>query len=117
MPVAIRRALTRYRISAYVVGVLLLVLVLVAMPMKYLAHDETLVRWVGQFHGFLYLAYLVLAFDLGLRARWAWPKFVLVLLAGTVPFLSFVAERKVTSQLREEYAASPPSSSAPGAAA
>jgi len=93
-------ALTRYRVMAYVVGVLLLVLVLVAMPLKYFADTPGPVAVVGTGHGFLYAVYLLTAFDLALRARWSAKGTVLVLLAGTVPFLSFVAERIVTRKTR-----------------
>jgi integral membrane protein len=93
-------ALTRYRVMAYVVGTLLLVLVLVAMPLKYFADMPGPVAVVGTGHGFLYAVYLLTAFDLALRARWSAKGTVLVLLAGTVPFLSFVAERIVTRRTR-----------------
>jgi integral membrane protein len=93
-------ALTRYRVMAYVVGTLLLVLVLVAMPLKYFADMPGPVAVVGTGHGFLYAVYLLSAFDLALRARWSAKGTVLVLLAGTVPFLSFVAERIVTRRTR-----------------
>ena len=93
-------ALTRYRVMAYVVGTLLLVLVLVAMPIKYFGHNDAPVAVVGTGHGFLYAVYLLTAFDLALRARWSARGTVLVLLAGTVPFLSFVAERIVTRKTR-----------------
>jgi integral membrane protein len=93
-------ALARYRVMAYVVGVLLLVLVLVAMPLKYFADMPGPVAVVGTGHGFLYAVYLLTAFDLALRARWSAKGTVLVLLAGTVPFLSFVAERIVTRRTR-----------------
>ncbi|MFZ5850646.1 MAG: DUF3817 domain-containing protein [Actinomycetota bacterium] len=92
-------AVTRYRLMAYVVGVGLLVLVFVAMPLKYLGGNPTAVAVVGPVHGFLYMVYLVVALDLALRARWSLPRTVLVLLAGTIPFLSFVAERRVTREL------------------
>ena len=94
-------ALTRYRIAAYVVGVVLLVLVLVAMPLKYLADSPGLVAVVGPVHGFLYIVYLVVTFDLSMRQRWPLGRMVLLLLAGTVPFLSFVAERWATARVRE----------------
>jgi integral membrane protein len=93
-------ALTRYRVLAYVVGVMLLALVLVAMPLKYLADMSGPVAVVGPAHGFLYAVYLLAAFDLAVRARWTAKGTVLVLLAGTVPFLSFVAERIVTRKTR-----------------
>lgn len=85
-------ALTRYRIFAYTTGVLLVVLVLVAVPLKYFGHDDRLVTWTGLPHGWLYMGLLITAFDLGRRARWSWQRLVLIALAGTVPFLSFVAE-------------------------
>lgn len=95
-------ALKRYRVAAYVVGVFLLVLAFVAMPLKYLADEPTLVAIVGPLHGFLYMVYLAVAFDLAVRAKWSLRRTVLVLLAGTVPVLSFVAERKVTGWVRAE---------------
>jgi integral membrane protein len=95
-------ALTRYRVMAWVVGVLLLVLVFIAMPLKYFADQPALVSVVGMLHGFLYMVYLVTAFDLAIRARWHWLRTVLVLLAGTVPVMSFVAERKVTRWVRAD---------------
>ena len=93
-----RGALTRYRVMAYVVGVWLIVLVLVAMPLKYVWDRPGLVEVVGPVHGFLYMAYLVTVLDLAFRARWSPVKTVLVMLAGTVPFVSFVAERRVTRE-------------------
>jgi integral membrane protein len=98
-------ALTRFRVMAYIVGVFLLVLVFVAMPLKYVWHDNTLVAIVGPLHGFLYMVYLVAAFDLAVRAKWSFVRTGLVLLAGTVPIMSFVAERKVTGWVREEVTA------------
>ncbi len=94
-------AMKRYRIMAWVVGTGLLVLVLVAMPLKYFAGDPLLVAIVGPIHGFLYMGYLALAADLGVKSRWPVVRLLLVALAGTIPFVSFVAERKVTAPLRD----------------
>jgi integral membrane protein len=89
----------RYRVIAYVVGVMLLVLVFVAMPLKYLGGDPSAVNVVGPLHGFLYVVYLLGAFDLARRVRWSLGRMVMVALAGTIPFLSFYAERKVSHEL------------------
>lgn len=94
-------ALKRFQVMAYVVGVFLLLLVFVAMPLKYFADQPMLVAIIGPLHGFLYMAYLVVAFDLAVRAKWPFVRTVLVLLAGTIPVMSFVAERKVTAWVRE----------------
>lgn len=92
-------AVTRYRVMAYVVGVGLLVLVLVAMPLKYFADQPTLVAVVGPAHGFLYIVYLLFALDLAIRSRWSLLVTAVTLLAGTIPFLTFVVERYVSARL------------------
>ena len=89
-------ALTRYRIIAWIVGVVLIALVLVGMPLKYLGGNDAVVATVGPAHGFLFMVYVVLTFDLGRRVGWPLSRMLLVMLAGTIPFLSFWAERKVT---------------------
>lgn len=80
---------------------MLLVLVFVAMPIKYIGDEAGPVSVVGTLHGFLFMVYLLLALDLCVRARWSLPRTLLLLVAGTVPFLSFVAERKATGWVRE----------------
>ena len=90
-------ALTRFRVMAYVVGVFLLLLV-VAMVLKYAADMDGAMKVVGPIHGFLYAIYLVISVDLALKLRWSIKGTALVLLAGTIPFLSFWAERKVVEK-------------------
>lgn len=93
-------AFLRYRILAFITGVLLILLVFVALPMKYLGDNEGPTSLIGTAHGFLFMVYLVTALDLGIRLRWAWLKLGLVMLAGTVPFASFVAERRAHQEVR-----------------
>jgi integral membrane protein len=90
-----RGVLVAYQIMAYLTAVLLLVLVFVAIPLQIWAHNETLVAIVGQLHGFLYLVYVAIAFVLTVRLRVPLVRMVLVLLAGTVPFGAFFAERSM----------------------
>jgi integral membrane protein len=97
---SLRGRLGRFRVVSYIVGVFLLVLALVAMPLKYIGGNDAAVAVVGPVHGFLYMVYLVVGADLALRARWSLRGTVLVLLAGTVPFMSFYAERVVTRRVR-----------------
>ncbi|MFC0625008.1 DUF3817 domain-containing protein [Kribbella deserti] len=92
-------ALKRYRVIAYIVGVMLLLLVCLAMPMKYAADNPSAMNVIGPLHGFLYVVYLLATLDLGRRVHWGLGKLILVALAGTIPFLSFYAERKVTHEL------------------
>jgi integral membrane protein len=93
-------ALLRYRIMALVTGTLLVVLVFVAVPLNWWAHEHGPVAVVGTAHGFLFMVYLVTALDLGMRRRWPLLKLGLVMIAGTIPFASFVAERKITREIK-----------------
>ena len=88
----VRAALIRYRVMAYTVGVLLILLMLVAVPMKYIGHDDRWVTWFGVPHGWLYMLLILSAIDLGRRVKWSIRGVIGIALAGTVPFLSFVAE-------------------------
>jgi integral membrane protein len=93
--------LTRYRVLAYVTGVLLVLLCL-SMIGKYALQVDAaadVTRVVAIAHGWLYVLYLVLAFDLGSKAKWRFGKLAWVLLAGTVPTAAFFVERKVTREV------------------
>jgi integral membrane protein len=101
--------LLRYRVMAYVVGTLLIVLVCVGVPLKYLtdegsgAHDvgEWITSFLGIAHGWLYMIFLVAAAVLARAARWSIGFTVATLLLGTVPIASFYAERRATAHTRE----------------
>jgi integral membrane protein len=101
--------LVRYRVMANVVGVLLIVLVVIGVPLKYLATEgsgaqevgEWITTYLGVAHGWLYMIFLVAAAVLARAARWSVPFTVVTLLLGTVPFASFVAERRATRRTRE----------------
>ena len=93
-------ALTRYRVMAWIVGILLVALVLVAVPIKYAADVDEPVTVLGTLHGWLYFIFFVTACDLAVRARWSLRDTVLTVVAGTVPLLSFFAERVATRRTR-----------------
>jgi integral membrane protein len=99
--VSIATALRNYRVAAWVTGIGLLVLVFVAMPLKYFLGEPRPVALVGMLHGFLYMVYIVCTLILAERCRWRPLEAVVILLAGTIPIASFVAERQVTRRVRE----------------
>ena len=97
-----KSVLTRYRVMAYVTGVLLVLLTLGVIA-KYGLHVDGADKFttvIGIAHGWLYVVYLVFAFDLGSKAKWPVGKQLWVLLAGTVPTAAFFVERKVTHELQ-----------------
>lgn len=103
----IEKSLLFYRVMAWTVGVLLVVLVLVGMPLKYGYGDDRVVTWTGVPHGWLYMVLLISAVNLGRRVKWSWQRLLLIAMAGTVPFLSFVAEHSATRNVRRVLARVP----------
>lgn len=94
-----RSVLTRYRVMAYVTAVMLLVLC-TCMVFKYgFDTGEGITYAVSQTHGVLYIIYLIVAFDLGQKARWPFGKLLWVLLSGTIPLVAFFMERRITAEV------------------
>jgi integral membrane protein len=93
-----KAALTRYRALAWITGVLLLLLTLNVI-LKYVLDQKGLGAWVAIAHGWMYLLYVVVAVDLWFRTRLPTLPMLFVVLAGTVPAMSFVAERWVTHRV------------------
>ncbi|WP_370942893.1 DUF3817 domain-containing protein [Amycolatopsis sp. cg5] len=91
--------LTRFRGAAYVTGVGLLGLCFV-MVLRYVFDNPEPSAIYSPIHGVLYMIYLALTIDLAIKARWSIKGTVLVLLAGCVPFVSFLVERRVTSRVK-----------------
>ena len=96
-----KSVLTRYRVLAYTTGVLLVLLCL-SMIAKYgldISGAADMTRVIAIAHGWLYVVYLVFAFDLGSKAKWPVGKQLWVLLAGTIPTAAFFVERKISREL------------------
>ncbi|MEU6997171.1 DUF3817 domain-containing protein [Nonomuraea sp. NPDC046570] len=96
-------ALKPFRVLAYIVGVMLLVLC-TAIVLRYGFDVEGPSKVISPIHGFLYMLYLVAVLNLGMKGRWSWGYMVGVMLAGTVPFLSFYFERRVTKRVQTSLA-------------
>jgi integral membrane protein len=97
----LRGHLLRYRVFAYLTGVGLIVLTFVGIPLQVWGHNSAVAEFVGIAHGYLYMAYVVLAFVLCYKARWSLWRTLLIVAAGTIPVMSFVAERWVTRHIHD----------------
>ncbi|MFI1724819.1 DUF3817 domain-containing protein [Streptomyces sp. NPDC020489] len=96
-----KSVLTRYRVMAYVTAVLLVLLTIGVIGKRLLGMDgfDGFVSVVGIAHGWLYVIYLIFAFDLGTKAKMPLGRLAWVLLAGTIPTAAFFVERKVTREV------------------
>jgi integral membrane protein len=88
-----RAAALRYRVMAYITGVLIIVVCFVGIPLQVAADNTWITDNVGTVHGFLYIVYIIVAYILAQKLKMKfWPT-ILLLLAGTVPVLTFFVER------------------------
>jgi integral membrane protein len=94
----VRRNVTLYRVMAYVTGVVLIVLCVLAITQIW-ANTGAAVNAVGTVHGLLYIIYLIVSYPLTRRLRLATGPTIAVLLAGTVPIMTFIVE----SHIRRRY--------------
>jgi integral membrane protein len=93
-------AVTRYRILAFIVGTLL-VLLAIGMVLKYGPTDmPEMAGIVSPIHGLFYMVYVALAFDLWRRTGWPIGKMALIVLGGVVPLMTFFVERKIVREAR-----------------
>jgi integral membrane protein len=91
----VEAAVLRYRVMAYVTGVVLVVLCFAGIPLQVAGHPAV-ANDVGVVHGILYIIYLAFAWLLARRLKLAVKPTVIMLLAGTVPIMTFIVERWVS---------------------
>ena len=91
----LRDPLVRLRLTGHVEGLTLLVLFLVAMPLKYLYGVPEATRVAGAVHGVAFVAYLVVLADTAAGAAWRLREAMLALCAALVPFGTFVYNRRI----------------------
>lgn len=86
----------RLRIIAFLEGISLLVLVLIAVPLKYAAGQPGLSTIMGPVHGALFLLFVFNTISVGVTLRWKFSETTWkVLLACIIPFGTFYIDRKI----------------------
>jgi len=96
----IRAALLSYRIMAWATGLWLIVLCGELVSHLVFHHE---VRWIGIVHGWVYFAYVLMAFNLAIKVRWPIGKTIGVLLAGTIPLVGVIVEHFQTKDVKARF--------------
>jgi integral membrane protein len=94
--------LGRLRLVGLLEGVSFLVLLGIAMPLKYMAGMPLAVRVVGLAHGVLFVAFVLLVFEAMGSLRWSFKQVALALLASLVPFGTLLLDRKLRQEQQAE---------------
>lgn len=83
-----------FKITATLEGISFLLLLFIAVPLKYTMDFPLLVRVLGPIHGVLFMAYIILAFMLRSEEKWPLNKFLIICVASVIPFGTFYIEKK-----------------------
>jgi len=71
------------------------------MPAKYLFDAVETNKWLISIpiaHGYLYIVYILTALQIGVQKKMSLPIILALIAAGTLPFASFVAERRIVKK-------------------
>ncbi|MGD7043868.1 DUF3817 domain-containing protein [Jeotgalibacillus proteolyticus] len=85
----------RLRFMGYFEGVSLLILVGLAMPLKYWFGFPEAVTLVGSIHGFLFVIYCFVIAYVTLKTRWKWYWPILSFIVAFIPFGNFALDPKL----------------------
>lgn len=91
-------SLGRFRVISIVEGISFLLLLGVAMPLKYVAGMEEATKYPGWAHGLLFVAYVFALIDVSIARRWPLKWILLGFAASLLPFGPFVFDSKVLKQ-------------------
>lgn len=84
--------LKTFRLIAFVEGISFLILLFIAMPLKYWAGIPMAVRVVGMAHGVLFVLFVVSLIDVMIRHRWSLLRSALIFLSSLIPFGTFAVD-------------------------
>jgi integral membrane protein len=94
-------ALKSFKIVAIAEGISFLVLLLIAVPLKYLMQIPEPVKYVGWVHGVLFILYGVLLLQVFIVVKWSFFKTVIAFLVSFVPFGTFWLDSKINKEIAE----------------
>ena len=87
-----------FRLITLLEGSSYLLLLFVAVPLKYLMGDESYVKLLGMPHGVLFIAYIILSFVMRKKMNWNTTSFIIILLASIIPFGTFYVDKRYLSK-------------------
>lgn len=87
--------LNKLRVVGFLEGISFLLLLFMAMPMKYIFGSPLAVKYIGMAHGVLFIGYVILLLWVHVEHQWSWRKSILAFICSLIPFGMFYADRKL----------------------
>lgn len=83
-----------FRVISFLEGLSYLLLLFIAVPIKYVGGNEYYVKLLGMPHGLLFIVYIILAIVLKYELDWRNKIFWIILAASVIPFGTFYIDNK-----------------------
>ena len=88
-----------YRLIAFLEGVSYILLLFIAVPIKYLLNEALFVKILGMPHGILFILYILFSIIAKIKYNWNFRKFLVISIASLVPFGTFYIDKKYLTKL------------------
>ena len=95
------KPLNRFCFVAVLEGISYIVLLGIAMPLKYFMDMPDAVKYTGWAHGLLFVAYIFLLINVAIQYNWKLGRIMWVFVASLLPFVPFIVERKLKREANE----------------
>jgi integral membrane protein len=99
--ITLRTTLGRFRAIGLLEGISFLVLLGIAMPMKYYMGMPMVVKVVGWIHGLLFVLYMIALLHATIEYRWSIFKAAFAFIASLIPFGTFVLDGRLRHEEQE----------------
>ena len=101
----LRTPLSRFRLVSILEGISYLLLLGIAMPLKYLAGYPPAVEVVGWAHGVLFILYVASVAEVTIARRWSLKEVFIALIASVVPFGPFLLDKRLKRRAADDVTA------------
>jgi integral membrane protein len=95
------KVLKNFKIIAIAEGISFLVLLLIAMPLKYMLQIPEPVKYVGWAHGVLFVLYGILLLQVFIVVKWSFIKTLVAFLVSFIPFGTFWLDARINKEIVE----------------
>lgn len=87
-----------YRKTALIEGMSYLILLFIAMPLKYFFNVPDAVKYFGWIHGILFLIFFLCLVAAAIKYRWGLIRIVIYLISSVLPFVPFLLDKKLAKE-------------------
>lgn len=90
--------LNLYRKTALIEGISYLILLFIAMPLKYIFNIPEAVKYFGWIHGLLFIVFAVILLTAAIQYKWSLKRVIIYFIGSVLPFVPFYLDKKLKKE-------------------